>query len=451
MNSRPGPTHRGPDYAEVVMTSRGEVFSYVGWQLEDREVVCSYDLDGRLFTERITLPHGPGLASAALTQVARLLFLLAGVSYYKTSAPPVLDLRDTPVTAEDRLLLGAFFRQGLGEFAVVNHLDLSDLVVVGGAPPPEPAPHVGAGLLIPFGGGIDSVVVVEEAKRLAGDAALFVLGSYAAIEAPLAITGLPVLRATRQLDPQVLTRDPAFLNGHVPVTGILSAIALATAVVTGREAVVMSNEHSASEATVHVDGREVNHQWSKSREFEDLLRASLVASVPGLDYFSLLRARSELWVAERFAELERYHPVFRSCNRAFAIDPSRRLAQWCGECDKCCFIDLILAPYLSAAELNAIFTGREPLANAALLPRFRSLLGDDEFDKPFECVGDAQECRAAAILAAARPDRAGWPMLQALAPLTVGAPDSSSLLAPIGEDNVPVALRSGGPDPVHVP
>lgn len=421
------------------MTSRGHTFSYLRWRRDHRDIVCTYDLDGRTFTETITLPDGPGLTSPALDQVARLLFLLAGVSYYKTAAPPMIDLRDTPVTAADRLLLKAFYLGGLGEFAVVNDLDLAGLSIVGGGPPPEPTPHEGTGPLVPFGGGIDSVVVAESVKASHPDAALFVLGAYEAIEAPLAVTGLPVIRAARRLDPQVLARDPGFLNGHVPVTGILSAIALASAVATGCGAVVMSNEHSASEATIRVDGRDVNHQWSKSREFEQLLRASLAASVPGLDYFSLLRARSELWVARRFALLHDYHPVFRSCNRAFAIDATRRLAHWCGECDKCCFIDLILAPYLPAAELEAIFTGREPLGQQGLLPRFRSLLGDAEIDKPFECVGDAGECKAAVALAAARDDRAGSPVLQALLPMAADAPDPAALLKPIGTDNVPTA------------
>jgi hypothetical protein len=413
------------------MSSR---FRYVGVRLAGREVACSYDLDGRAFTETVTLPDGPGLDTPALAQVARLLFLLAGVSYFKTSAPPVVDLADTPVTDADRALLQAFYVEGLGEYAVVNDLDLTGLRFEGGLDLVTPTPYGGASPLVPFGGGIDSVVVAEAVKAQRPDAALFVLGRYDAIEAPLAVTGLPVVRAARRLDPQVLARDPSFRNGHVPVTGILSCVALASAVATGRGPVVMSNEHSASEATVVRAGREVNHQWSKSREFEQLLRDALAASVPGLDYFSLLRARSELWVAGQFAALPAYHPVFRSCNRAFTIDASRRLTQWCGECDKCCFIDLILAPYLSRTELGEIFAGREPLDREDLLPQFRSLLGDDELDKPFECVGDAGECRTATVLAAARPDRSGSAVLQALLPMTANAPDAAVLLAPIGTD-----------------
>ena len=420
-------------YAEHDMGARGSVFGYDGWSLQGRDVVCAYHLDGRRFTERVTLPDGPGLGDAALQPVARLLFLLAGVSYYKAGAPPVVDLGDTPVTAADRALLHAFYVDGLGEFAYVNGLDLSGLTFTGGRDGARAVPYGGdpARPLVPFGGGIDSVVVAETVRSRHPGTALFVLGDYEAIDAALAVSGLPVVRARRALDPQVLAKDPAFLNGHVPVTGILSLVALAAAVVVGRGTVVMSNEHSASEATV----AGVNHQWSKSLAFERLLRASLAESVPGLGYFSLLRGRSELWVAERFARLPAYHPVFRSCNRAFHLDPARRLGRWCGECDKCCFIDLILAPYLPAHELRAIFDGREPLDRTDLLPRFRALLGDAAIAKPFECVGDANECRAAVVLATARPDRRGSAVLAALTAEVGGdAPSEAALLAPLGED-----------------
>jgi len=99
-------------------------------------------------------------------------------------------------------------------------------------------------------------------------------------------------------------------------------------------------------------------------------------------------------VAERFAALTQYHGSFRSCNKAFYAERSRRLAHWCGQCDKCCFIDLILAPFLPAETLRRIFAvAGEPLADPGLAAKFRSLLGAGA--KPFECVGEVAECRAA--------------------------------------------------------
>ena len=271
---------------------------------------------------------------------------------------------------------------------------------------------------MPFGGGIDSIVTVEQVRRLA-DAALFVVSRPAdrfdAIEQPAAVTGLEVVRAEREIDPQLLrSAELGFLNGHVPVTGILSAIAVLAAVLEDRDAVVMSNEWSASIPTLEYAGRPVNHQFSKSEQFEAAFRDVLAhGPVPLPGYFSWLRDRTELWVGQEFAALEPYHDSFRSCNKAFYTERARRLDHWCGQCDKCCFIDLILAPFLPAEALRRIFavTG-EPLDDPGLAAKFRSLLGAGA--KPFECVGEVTECRAAVLLAARRDDRADrvmacWP------------------------------------------
>jgi hypothetical protein len=267
-----------------------------------------------------------------------------------------------------------------------------------------------------------------------------------AIERPAAVTGLPIVRAGREIDPQLLrSRELGFLNGHVPVTGIISAIAVLAATLEDRDAVVMSNEWSASVPTVQAGDRAVNHQYSKSEAFEAAFRGVL-AQTPGMpEYFSALRARTELWIADRFAQLTQYHSTFRSCNRAFHIDPARRLDHWCGQCDKCAFIDLILAPFVPAAELTRIFDGHEPLNDPDLAGRFRALLGDADLSKPFECVGEVNECRAAVLLAAERPDRAGSALLDQLATevrALPGRPSTDGLLHPVGDNFIPPAYAS---------
>jgi UDP-N-acetyl-alpha-D-muramoyl-L-alanyl-L-glutamate epimerase len=245
----------------------------------------------------------------------------------------------------------------------------------------------------------------------------------------------------------------------VPVTGILSAIAVLAAALDGRDAVVMSNEWSSSIPTRELGDRSINHQYSKSISFEAGFRAVLASSGAVMpDYFSLLRPRTELWVAKKFAGLTQYHDTFRSCNRAFHIDRALRLDHWCGHCDKCCFIDLILAPFMSAAELERIFAGgdlppggggREPLADLAQADRFRTLLATSAAGKkPFECVGEVNECRAAALLAARHGDRADSKLLQELAAEVTDLPDapsaaaSADLLRPVGEHFIPAAFAT---------
>ena len=336
----------------------------------------------------------------------------------------MVDFGETALTDAEHGLLREFYLQGLGEFAYRNALDLTSLRLearsaASPAPIPAPATTHERRALVPFGGGIDSIVTVEQVRRRA-DVALFVVSRPAdrfdAIEQPAAVTGLEVVRAEREIDPQLLrSAELGFLNGHVPVTGILSAIAVLAAVLQDRDAVVMSNEWSASVPTLEYQGRPVNHQFSKSEQFEAAFREVLAQSpAPLPEYFSWLRDRSELWVGQEFAALEPYHSSFRSCNKAFYTERARRLDHWCGQCDKCCFIDLILAPFLPAAALRRIFavTG-EPLEDPGLAAKFRSLLGAGA--KPFECVGEVTECRAAVLLAARRDDRASTSLLQQLA------------------------------------
>jgi hypothetical protein len=435
-------------------------YSYQGFDLDPSRglLTCRYEAGGREFAERVGFDPGGRWDAPGVRAAARLVFLLAGVSYYKTTAAPVIDLGETAVTSAERDFLRSFYLDGLGEFAFRNGLDLSGLEIVGplsGEPDPAagPAPAAGGGPgrpLVPFGGGIDSIVTVEMVRDRA-DAALFIMGRpndrFAAIEAPAAVTGLPVVRAAREIDPLLLrSRELGFLNGHVPITGILSAIALMAAVLDGRDAVIMSNEWSASAPTLEANGKPVNHQYSKSAAFEAGFRDVVAAALGGsVDYFSALRPFSELWVAQRFAALEPYHPVFRSCNRAFQIDKAKRLGHWCGRCDKCCFIDLILAPFLSPDQLGQVFGGREPLTDpehpdGSLAERFRTLLGTSAGARPFECVGDIDESRAALLLAARRPDRAGPGLLQTLAAELAGypaPPDPAVLLAPIGAHFIP--------------
>jgi UDP-N-acetyl-alpha-D-muramoyl-L-alanyl-L-glutamate epimerase len=428
------------------------VFRYGYWttDAESGTLTCGYSLDGREFTERVTLAPGPRWHAEAARAAARLVFLLAGVSYYKTAAPPVIDLGATALTEAELAFLREFYLQGLGEFAYRNNLDLTSLRIEArqaDAPRNAGEPGTGQRALIPFGGGIDSIVVVERVRRLA-DAALFVASRpadrFAAIEEPAAVTGLPVVRAEREIDPQLLrSAELGFLNGHVPVTGILSAIAVLAAVLQNRDAVVMSNEWSASVPTLQYQGRPVNHQYSKSAGFEAAFRGVLTGNP---EYFSWLRDRTELWVGREFAALEAYHGSFRSCNKAFYAERARRLDHWCGECDKCCFIDLILAPFLPATALRQIFKqAGEPLDNPDLAGKFRALLGAGA--KPFECVGEVSECRAAVLLAARRDDRADGRLLQDLAAEVAGWPDAptdadvAAMLQPIGGNFIPAGYR----------
>ncbi|MFV0430466.1 MAG: hypothetical protein ACK5KO_13690 [Arachnia sp.] len=424
-----------------------EVFRYDGWSIDGNRVTGHYRLGQYHFAETWEFESGD-FAAETTHHAVRYLYLLAGVSYYKTHAPLTIDLGETELLPLDRELLLAYYHHGLGEFRVRNHLDLSGLRLIGGldrAAAPAATTAMGQRPLVCFGGGMDSLVSTELLRPTA-DVTLFVVSKAAdrfqAIEGSLERSGLPVARATRILDGQVLrSAELGFHNGHVPVTGIVSALALVTACLGGHDAVVMSNERSSSAPTQG----EVNHQWSKSWAFEKLL-AEALAQVPGMpQYFSLLRPWSELWIARQFVELcQEYFTSFCSCNRAFLTDPARRSVGWCSQCDKCAFLDLILAPYLSPEQLAEVFTRGEPLRNADLLSQFKGLVTSGH--KPWECVGDEAESRNAVRLAAARPDRQG-PSDRPLAELHhsidgLAAPPADELLRPQPPHSIPERYAS---------
>jgi hypothetical protein len=428
-------------------------FRYDGYTIDTAEsaVVCHYVAGDQAFTERFAFAGGGDWADPAVVAAVRILYLLAGVSYYKTSAAHVIDLGELPTTAQERDFLRAFYVNGLGEFAYRNDLDLRGLRVEGpdaGSVAPAVFTPAPGRPLIPFGGGIDSIVTVAALAPDHPDAALCVVappGSrFAAIEDAAAVTGLPLRRIERAIDPLVhRSAELGFLNGHVPVTAVITAAVLVAAVLEQRDAVVLSNEWSASVPTLVADGLAVNHQWSKGEEFEFAFGAVVRAALgPDVSVFSYLRPRTELWVAEQFARLPEYHRTFRSCNRAFHQSPAERLDHWCGRCDKCCFVDLVLAPFMERSELEAVFAGDEPLQNPANEERFRTLLGLGNGTKPFECVGDVDECRGALVLAAGREDRAGnelvTRLLTELTELSDAAPtDPTALVQPRGIHRIP--------------
>jgi hypothetical protein len=425
------------------VTPRARRFAYRTLEIDGPRLTASYDLDGRGFVETVDF-EGPGsLEEPAARAVAELWFLVAGLSYYKAGAAREIDLGETPVGPAARRLFDAALRDGLGEYAYRLGLDLGDVEVTGGAPSRAVAASLDErAVLTPFGGGIDSVVTADWIEP-AIDQRLFIVspptGAFAPLEETAAVTDRPVTRATRTIDESILARRPGDLQGHVPVTAMITLLAATAALADGRGGVVMSNEHSASMPNLLVDGRDVNHQWSKSHVAEVLVAEAIAERVgPGLVVASALRDRSELWVAERFSRLSEYHRVFRSCNRAFAQRRESRAPTWCGECDKCLFIHLVLAPFIERRELADVL-GVEPLADPRRLEQLRTLVGLSEDRKPFECVGDPTECGVALRAVAASPEWRDEANVAAIAPLVPGDETIEDMLEPQGVSRAPAA------------
>jgi UDP-N-acetyl-alpha-D-muramoyl-L-alanyl-L-glutamate epimerase len=421
--------------------TRAELFRYVGLDVTTDTLTATYDLDGRTFVESVTFEGVKSLEAPAVVALAQLWYLVAGLSYYKAGAARRIDVGTTPLGNHGRRLLKAALSDGLGEFAYRNQIPLSDVTIEGRTGVDAYEPFVDTDrVLTPFGGGIDSVVTTER-LRAHVDQSLFVVspstGRFTPLEATAAVTGLAVVRASRTLDPQIVRGDETFFNGHVPVTTMVTLLAAVAAVASGRGGVALSNEHSSSVANLRWYNSDINHQWSKSAHAESLIAAAIAERVgEELVVASYLRDRSELWVAKVFAELEQYHHVFRSCNRAFTQAPGQRATQWCGECDKCLFVNLVLAPFLSRSTLVSIFSG-EPLSDPSREEQLRTLVGLGVEHKPFECVGDPDESAVALVEVSRREEWRDVSALAALAHELHTASDLADLLEPQGTSRVP--------------
>jgi hypothetical protein len=249
------------------------------------------------------------------------------------------------------------------------------------------------------GGGKDSVVTIEELRKKGAQMTLLRLGHHPLIEKFARTAGLPLINVNRSLSPELfkLNEDGA-LNGHVPITAYLSCVAIATSILNNMDAVAMSNERSANEGNVEFHGKEINHQWSKSEEFEKLFQNYIHDFVTGtVQYGSQLRDKTELQIVGEFVKYPQYFHCTTSCNTNWRIVKEKPKELWCGKCPKCAFVFALFAAYLPKATVLEIF-GKNFFEDATLSSLYKELLGLEGF-KPFECVGTPEETTEAFTMA----------------------------------------------------
>ena len=374
------------------------------------QLVFAFD-DGPELVETVSVPGAPfdldDARVAAAQSALRLLHLVAGVSYYKAAVPTDIRIEGYEIDADTAAVLETVYLNGLGEFAYRNGLDLHGRIrFPAGAEADAPAPALGLRehALVAIGGGKDSLVSIEALRGAGIEQTVTWIGGSQLIAACAAHTGLPTLNIGRQLAPQLFEYNRlGAWNGHIPVTAVNSAILAFAAVLLGVDQVVFSNERSASYGSIIPGTGEVNHQWSKGWAFESALGDWLQRHVAAdLQYYSLLRPMSELAVARQFAKVSRYDAHFSSCNRNFHILGERPTSRWCGVCPKCHFVFLALAPFMPKPRLVGII-GRNLLDDPAQTAGFDALL-EYQDHKPFECVGEGRESRAAMAALVQRPE-----------------------------------------------
>ncbi|MET0440339.1 MAG: hypothetical protein ABW043_22825 [Devosia sp.] len=364
------------------------------------EARFAYRLGDLSFTEILDLPKGAKAELAQSPAFAKLLDLTAfvlGVSYFKLRAPFDITAPNIKLTEAERAFVIDVYENGLGEFYARNNLARFGRLKLTTAEDPvarKPAPQLQERTLLPIGGGKDSLVSVELLSHVGVDYTPFAVNPKGPIITSVEAIGRQPVYVMRKLDAEMirLGKEPGYYNGHVPSTAINSMIASLCALLYGYDQIVLSNERSASEGNIEFDGRETNHQYSKSLGFELLIADILGAATGGaLKYFSLLRPYSEARIASLFTQGTRFDAVFSSCNRNFRLTGNDG-PLWCGECPKCHFVFLIFAPFMAKDRLLKIF-GRNLLEVPEYEGSFRELSGLAG-QKPWECVGEILEAAA---------------------------------------------------------
>jgi len=402
-------------------------FTGYSWNHHAGKISLKYALDRDVdFEELIFLPEPvtDERLKAKEWEIERLLFalhLIGGISYFKTYLPRSITVNSGELSRSEAKFWNTVYEKGLGEFFFKNNIDFRGLMrfvetkkVIPSLPAMRKKPETNPlkRILVPIGGGKDSVVTAELLKKAGCNVTLLRMESHPLIEDLAHTMGLPMLDIRRTLSPTLFElKKQGAMNGHIPVTAYLSILSMLVAVVYDFDAVVMSNERSANEGNVEYKGLTVNHQWSKSLEFEKMLRRYIAETViDGTEYFSMLRPLSELKIAQEFCNYPQYFTRATSCNRNWTLTGERPDGRWCGQCPKCAFVFCCMAAFLRRTELVQMF-GSNFFEDETLLPLYRELLGLEKF-KPLECVGTADETKAAMLLIKRRGELQDTPVMR---------------------------------------
>jgi hypothetical protein len=338
-------------------------------------------------------------------------------SYWKCACPSQITVEAGSLSLEQQAWWHDLFIKGMGEFYYKNQINFTAPNFLNFAAPDQNQPnlpllaanHYQRSYLIPVGGGKDSSLTLGllNQNQIPYGCLILEPASPAATMIAQASNCREIIRIQRTIDPKLLElNQQGYLNGHTPFSSYLSFASTLIAQIFGFQQILVANERSANQANLNYLGLEINHQYSKSFEYEQKFRtyaqAYLKSGYQQAEYLSFLRPIYELQVAKLFSKFDSYFSLFRSCNLA------QQQHAWCHQCAKCLFVYTLLYPFIDTQILTTKIFNYDLFQDENLVNLALQLVGA-KASKPFECVGTYEEVRASFYLAALKLQQLSQP------------------------------------------
>lgn len=383
-------------------------FEKFEFDLRTLDATFYYNFDGKLFfEEKISFfdSNFPLRKDLNIDIINNLLFhihIALWISYYKFFPTQNLIVKSGKLDEFQSNFWYKFYLNWLGEFFYRNNIDPNWLINFFSEGSKEFVKinfDLTEKYLVPVWWWKDSIVSIELLKKMWKSLDLVSFSSVDNIlyENTAKISWFKRIFIKRHMNDYRKLIDEWYYNWHVPITWMIAFILELVSYLYDYKYIVLSNEKSANFENIVWKWIKINHQWSKSLEFEKDFSEYVEKYISSqIKYFSLLRAFYELKIAEIFSKIwEKYFNFFSSCNTNFKIfkkdsnknDLDRNY--WCNNCPKCVFVYIILRAYLNEKQILSIF-GRELYDCKSLEKLFRELAWIS-WTKPFECVWTNEE------------------------------------------------------------
>jgi UDP-N-acetyl-alpha-D-muramoyl-L-alanyl-L-glutamate epimerase len=343
-------------------------------------------------------------------------------SYWKATCSPTIELttNNLQLTTDQISFWHKLFIRGMGEYFYKNHIDFTykNFLTIrsdrASKPPAIMPPEQSEGaredgiaadhVIVPMGGGKDSIVTMELLKPHF-NVVPFVINPAPVMTSVISTAKLDkFISVSSLLDPHLLElNDSGYLNGHVPITAFYSMVAVTAAALNQIPFIAFSNERSSNEGNTEYLDHIINHQYSKSLEYEtDFHNYVHKYLSPALNYFSFLRPVYDLQISKIFCTFPQYFPVFSSCNQNFKFQTNNQQLTtnnlWCTHCPKCVSTALLLAAWMGRDKVVEMM-GVYPPDLTENIPLVEELTGKRPV-KPFDCVLTREEANLALDLIA---------------------------------------------------